>query len=397
MYQEPVKSFNKIRGYIREFYINGFKSRNGYTLKSKRSYDDEKRRIESYMNDYIRYYVTSSGKVPYLSIDTRIIQHNPLYRVWKTKSFTDNDIVLHFLILDLLQNSLSFNELMDAIDEKTNHTYIYDESTLRKKLKEYVKEGILISNKKGRKIYYQLNNDHHISHDILDFFSEVYPCGVIGSFILDKQEKEESIFGFKHHYLSHVLESEVFENLLSTIHDHKSISLRTSYKRIKVLPLSIFISVQSDRQYLMAYFYKDKKICSIRLDHIISIKFLEESAYFELYRKQLEEMKKHLWGVSVSNGSLETIEFIIHHEPWEEYIYRRLIREKRCGYVERLNENTSRFYAEVLDVKEMIPWVRTFIGRIQSISISNKEVEKQFKQDIEEMYHYYEEEEDAIS
>ena len=42
MYKEPVKNFNKIRGYIREFYINGFKSRQDYTIKSSRSYDNEK-------------------------------------------------------------------------------------------------------------------------------------------------------------------------------------------------------------------------------------------------------------------------------------------------------------------------------------------------------------------
>ena len=110
MYKEPVKNFNKIRGYIREFYINGFKSRQDYTIKSSRSYDNEKRRIESYMSDYIDYHITPSGKVPYLSIDTRITQHNPLYRVWKTKSFTDHDIILHFLILDLLHTPLSMSE-----------------------------------------------------------------------------------------------------------------------------------------------------------------------------------------------------------------------------------------------------------------------------------------------
>ena len=383
MYQEPVKNFNKIREYIREFYINGFKSRQDYTIQSARSYDNEKRRIESYMNDYIDYHITPGGKVPYLSIDTRITQHNPLYRVWKTKSFTDHDIILHFLILDLLHTPLSMSELMDQIDEKTNHTYLYDESTLRKKLKEYVKEGLLITTKKGKKIY--------------DFFSEVSHCGVIGSYILDKQEKEDSLFGFKHHYLTHVLDSEVLYDLFNAIHQHKYVSLKTSRNRIKVLPLSIFISVQDGRQYLMAYICQSKKMYSFRLDHIVSIKSLEEAEDFEIYRKELEEMKKHLWGVSFSNGSLETVEFTLHHEPWEEHIYRRLLREKRCGYVERLNENTSRFYAEVYDVKEMIPWIRTFICRIQSISISNKEVEDQFKQDLEEMYRYYEEDEDDIS
>ena len=33
MYQESVKNFNKIREYIREFFINGFKSRQDSTLK----------------------------------------------------------------------------------------------------------------------------------------------------------------------------------------------------------------------------------------------------------------------------------------------------------------------------------------------------------------------------
>ena len=45
----------------------------------------------------------------------------------------------------------------------------------------------------------------------------------------------------------------------------------------------------------------------------------------------------------------------------------------------------------------MIPWIRTFICRIQSISISNKEIENQFKKDLEEMYRYYEGDEDDIS
>ena len=220
---------------------------------------------------------------------------------------------------------------------------------------------------------------------------------MIGSYILDKQEKEESLFGFKHHYLTHVLDSEVLYDLLNAIHQHKYVSIRTSNNRIKVLPLSIFVSVQDGRQYLIAYICQSKKMYSFRLDHIISIKCLEEEKNFDLYRKQLEEMKKHLWGVSLSNGSLETVEFTLHHEPWEEHIYRRLLREKRCGHVERLNENTSRFYAEVYDVKEMVPWIRTFICRIQSISISNKEIENQFKKDLEEMYRYYEGDEDDIS
>lgn len=161
----------------------------------------------------------------------------PYIEYGKQKVLLDHDIILHFLILDLLHTPLSMSELMDKIDEKTNHIYLYDESTLRKKLKEYVREGVIITNKKGKKNFYQLSEDYIIPHDILDFFSEVSPCGVIGSYILDKQEKEESVFGFKHHYLTQVLESEVLYDLLNAIHEHKYVSLKTSRNRIKVLLL----------------------------------------------------------------------------------------------------------------------------------------------------------------
>lgn len=40
-YNELVKNFNRIRDYMREFYVYGFKSREKYTRKSARSYDDE--------------------------------------------------------------------------------------------------------------------------------------------------------------------------------------------------------------------------------------------------------------------------------------------------------------------------------------------------------------------
>lgn len=46
-YSELIKSFERIRNYMREFYVYGFKSREEYSIKSARSYDNERRRIES--------------------------------------------------------------------------------------------------------------------------------------------------------------------------------------------------------------------------------------------------------------------------------------------------------------------------------------------------------------
>ena len=45
-YHELVKNFEKVRAYMREFYVYGFKSRTEYDARSARSYDNERRRLE---------------------------------------------------------------------------------------------------------------------------------------------------------------------------------------------------------------------------------------------------------------------------------------------------------------------------------------------------------------
>ena len=41
-YHELIKNFNRIRDYMREFYVYGFKRREEYHKKSARSYVDER-------------------------------------------------------------------------------------------------------------------------------------------------------------------------------------------------------------------------------------------------------------------------------------------------------------------------------------------------------------------
>ena len=54
-YSELIKNFEKIRSFMREFYVYGFKSRDEYNKKSARSYDDERRRIESWLGDHMSF------------------------------------------------------------------------------------------------------------------------------------------------------------------------------------------------------------------------------------------------------------------------------------------------------------------------------------------------------
>jgi len=143
-YSELIKNFERIRAYMREFYVYGFKSRDDYSKKSARSYDDERRRIESWLGDHMSFVRTSEGKNVFISIDSRNIRHNPFYNAWKAKSFTDGDVTLHFILFDILHEpsiKKTIAEILEEIDTKYlagfESPMMFDESTVRKKLKEY--------------------------------------------------------------------------------------------------------------------------------------------------------------------------------------------------------------------------------------------------------------------
>lgn len=404
-YSELIKNFNRIRDYMREFYVYGFKSRNEYNKKSARSYDDERRRLESWLGDHMQFRQTPEGKTVFLSIDSRVSHHNPLYAAWKAKSFTDGDITLHFILLDILYSPnvvLSLNEITDAIDgylASFGEPRIFDSSTVRKKLNEYMSEGIVVSEKHGKTMYYRRADSMDFSDsNALDFFSEVAPCGVIGSYLLDKLGSHDEHFAFKHHYITGAMDSEIICLLFSAMSEKRSITMETINRhkdRISethVIPLRIMISVQSGRQYLMAYAPRFKRITSFRIDNIVSVKLDEVSERFDELREKLDGMLPHMWGVSTQNTSgerIEHVEFTVKYADHETHIHRRLEREKRCGTVERIDDHTSRFSADVFDASELVPWIRTFICRITEYSFSNKALESQFRDDIEEMYRLY--------
>lgn len=404
-YSELVKNFNRIRDYMREFYVYGFKSREEYTRKSARSYDDERRRIESWLGDYMGFRQNTDGKNVFISIDSRAASHNPLYKAWKTKSFTDGDITLHFILMDIFasaQKALSLTEITEQIDEYLSvfpEPKTFDVSTVRKKLNEYISEGIVLGEKQGKSMYYSWTMEKcDLDRDILDFFSEIAPCGVIGSFLLDQVKEQDSHFSFKHHYITSAMDSEILCSVFMAIREKRSVILET-YNRHKehvseshVVPLRVMVSAQSGRQYLIAYAPRFRRILSFRTDHIASVKIGEVSERFDQMRQKLDEMQKHMWGVSTQNrwgNRMEHVEFTIRYGAGEKHIPKRLEREKRCGTVEHLDENTSKFTADVYDASELIPWIRTFICRITEIHISNEKLEEQFLEDIKAMYALY--------
>ena len=199
-------------------------------------------------------------------------------------------------------------------------------------------------------------------------------------------------------------EIQIMCELLMAMSEGKTVELHVHSRRKNipmahmVYPVKIYISTQTGRQYLLGFegFYSHPKF--YRLDTINSVKIGEEFPEKERFGRYLEQFEKHLWGVSSKRSErLDRVEMILQIGEKEEYIVHRLEREKRCGSVTRISADRCMFMADVYDAVEMLPWIRTFIGRIIELKSSNPALPEMFYADLEEMRRIYGGEDDAVS
>lgn len=403
-YTELIKNFERVRDYIREFYVYGFRTRGQYDKKSARSYDNERRRLESWLGDYVSSHRTREGKNVFLSIDSRAAGNNPLYRALKSKSFTDGDITLHFLLFDILHDSetaLPLSEITEKIDGRLSRfdaPMSFEQSNIRKKLSEYIELGLIRSEKQGRQTLYRRADEISLEkwRDALEFFSEAGVCGAFGSFLLDKMGGGSEVFAFKRHYITHVLESEVLCALFEAIGERRCVKFsyytrnNSEWNEHACVPLKIYVSVQTGRRWLVGYDSEIGAVLTFRLDYLRDVSAGEICPQFSALREMLDGLGKHIWNMSLRQGKApERVSFVINPAAGEEYMITKLEREKRCGTVERLDGGGARFTAYVYDSRELVPWIRSFIGCIESLEFENKEIAREFRSDLEKMYGMY--------
>ena len=431
-FQELIKNFDRIRDYMRQFYVYGFKVRGEFTEKSTRTYDNERRRIESWLSGCISSDYTAKGKQISISADSRSISSNPLYSAWKSKSFTDNDLLLHFFILHYLLSrrengkelengqteipvsgssscpGMTAGELADRISE--DFGCLFDGQTVRLKLKEYEGLGLLSSEKYQKSVYYQLSlpasfemPEHKELYDRLltavSFFSETAPFGFIGNTILDREYTHNSRFCFKHYFMVHTLEDGILYPILQAIRKGVCLEFENHSQRsgnitfIQGFPLQIFASTKTGRRYACIYAVKERRFLNLRLDCIARVRELredpDEAAFF---RTLLDKNRALCFGVSFGSKAVRTEEICIKifvDEEREEHILERLYREGKGGEVLRIRKNEYLYSGVFFDVNEMLSWVKSFTGRIMDIQSSSESSVFKIISDWKSMYWMY--------
>lgn len=412
-FSELIKNFDKTRDYVRDFFIYGCKVRSDFDRKSVRTYDDEKRRVESWMDGYIRYDDSLRGRQVSISVDSGHIPENPLYNAYYSRSFTDNDIRLHFLLTDILSDgqSRTLRELVNILNEE--YGQLFEEQTVRNKLKEYVSEGIIIAEKQGKSLSFKLSPDRAGDYfsefkgldDAVKFFSETQHFGIIGNSILKMLGLKNDLFFIKHNYIIHTLEDVVIPEILEAIDEKRYVSFRTfSVKRRndapglgtenQVIPMQLLVSVQTGRRYLAAYIPSHHRFSAFRLDYMKTVKKGDIYEDYDKLKERFDVNMNRCFGVSFGDrretGTVDVMRITFYaDEEKEAFILERLEREKRCCTIEKTGDHLYTLTADVFDPNELMHWAKTFIGRIVRIEGGAENVRRRFYGDISRMNRMY--------
>ena len=416
-----ISDVNMLRDFVREIYVESFHARDDHISihsASGRSEGEAKSRLHAFFEEH---FITKNSKnEDILKFDSRLVPQNPLFAIWKMCHFKPEYLTRDFALFDLLSQKEYEDGLSDYdlkcddsgknllgfyTDKPISHTQLdlYIPSLLNNgiiKAEESIKnDGRLLKRTYKLVDTKELQNLIKNNPEILSaiqFASETFPCGVIGSYIIDSIDMQDClpIITFKHHVIYNTLDSEAIYTIFSAINEKRSVIIKWKEKIISVTPIQVRFCARDGRSYLVYYTddeqYKGFNIANF--ENIVSVKKLEKCSYFDSLIADYNSIRTNLWGKSIKPGinKTEHIDFTIQYNNTEMYALKRLQRETFSGQIKNNpNKNEATFSAELFDSQELIPWIRSYFGRITQFHFKNEELQQQLENEIEEMYARY--------
>ena len=396
-YHELLRDLDGMRYLLRDFTVNGFHTREQYAHAGKRTYDNDRRRAEGLLGDILRQKTGEGGKQLFVYADVSALPANPLHCVYRLCTFTDNDLTLHFFLLDALADGGAYdpNELTERVSDASG--VVFEVQTVRRKLNRYAQLGLLKTEKQGKRQTYRMQSGTlretltADTADFLAFFREALPFGCIADELMLRGSLENSTLRFKHHFLMYTLDDAITLPLLEAIHTHRAVSLTMEARRLeeapirlRVQPAAIRVSEMTGRRYLLCFAEEGTRCLRLDMMHDVTV---EDAPAPDAARAS--EAMAHTWGVSPGAG-LEHLSMTLHIDEKDEgFLLRRLRREGRQGTVTRISENRFRYDIAVSDVGEMMGWVKSFTGRIVQLESDNAAAAERFHEDMRRMVAMY--------
>ena len=416
-----ISEVNMLRDFVREIYVESFHSPNEHISihsPSGRSEGEAKSRLHAFFEE--NFITKNSENEDVLKFNSRIVTPNPLFAIWKMCHFKSEYLTRDFALFDLLvskeyEEGLSDYDLKCDDSGKNKLDFYTGKPISHKQLRPYIEQlrtnGILgvkeSFSEDGSllKRIYKLADTRKIQNLIKDnpeilaaiqFASETFPCGVIGSYILDSIDSETfpPIFNFKHHFIYNTLDSEAMYTIFSAINEKRFITIKRKENIIRVTPIQVRYSARDGRSYLVYYtnYPKYRGFNVENFENIFSVKKTEKCTYFDSLIKKYDSIKNNLWGksIQIDKNKTEHVDFSIQYTEDEFYILERLKREAFSGRIKSdINTNNATFSFEIFDSKELIPWIRSYFGRITQFNFENETLQQQLTDEIKKMYAMY--------
>ena len=264
--------------------------------------------------------------------------------------------------------------------------------------------------------------------EMIKYFSETQPLGILGSHILRRIPDYESCLSFKHNYLLRALNDYNLIDVLYAIENQNWISVeyrsaRTQSGNLKEFvcyPIEVRESTEDGRQYLICYFPENHTVSSLRMEFIDSITLGEIKNAPDYIEKEIKNVKKRIeytWGVSFPSldlgnarynpedadfkkRGLHRVEILIKYDKEKEsFIRKRIMREvpeykpfveylNIDNYTSEKNGDCIALTVNVTDAHEVIRWLRSFIKRVILLKVDGKDY-LQFFEDIDDLEQTY--------
>ena len=118
---------------------------------------------------------------------------------------------------------------------------------------------------------------------------------------------------------------------------------------------------------------------------------LKPEPSYEEYKEKLEKNLSKVYGVSFGKEHINDVIklTLFFDEEKEKHILERLKREGKDGIITRMEKNIYTYEKEIFDGNEMMPWVKTFTGRILSFESNNDYLTNKFYFDMKKMMDMY--------
>ncbi len=383
-----IDDINVIREVSRKYHSRGFNSSaflNGSVVNT----------VNSYMGEQVDFSANEKGEYIYKTIDSRDLPKSHLMQLWRMKKIDEFDFNVHFYIMDILHNDEKTAEevydISSGYAREFDPDYVIDKERFYKKIETYVEDGLLVKREENGVNYYTMAPCAKIpSPELLRFFAEIAPCGTVGYTIEYKRQFVKSFFQFKHHFTALAFNDGVLLNIFEAISKRITVVpiLFDEGKTNEIVPLKVLSCSHAGRDRVACYDLVTKEFKSIRIDEIKELETGKNYDEYDARYDELEKMRENVWILKLSEKT-EHVMFELEFEPAEDYVLLRLNREKRFGKITKLSEGMVRFEADVTDTYEILPWIRTFMGWITKIELSNKEVLKVFKDDLKTLNEMY--------